>query len=251
MLIHGLGEGAYIWTDLARHLPSDYSAFAVDLRGHGRSPRSADGRYVVDHYVADVVAALDSLGLERVILIGHSLGGDVVTRIATEHSERIAALVVVDCGMESGEPGRRMVLNLWYSLRVYATAEEYLQWLTRLRPLVSPELLKHCVAEALKGSEETGFTLRVDPAVFLRPNHPRKDNRDWAILPRIKCPTLILRGANSAVLPKAVAIRMATTVPNCSLQEIEKAGHAVMLENPSAFREQVFKFLLQVRDIVL
>jgi pimeloyl-ACP methyl ester carboxylesterase len=247
MLIHGLGDGAYVWWALVRNLPAGYRAYAVDLRGHGYSPRSVDGRYPVLQYVTDVVETLDALALDRVVLVGHSLGGEIAMRIAAAHCERVAALVVVDCGMEPAESGRRMVLNLWSGLRVYATMEEYLRWLARTRPRVAVELLRHCAVEALEGSAEKGFTPRVDPEVFVRSNHPRKDLReDWAMLAQIRCPTLIVRGLGSAVLSKAAAVRMAAAIPRCTLREIEGAGHAVMLENPVAFREHLSSFLLEV-----
>src|SRR5215471_21206345 len=89
VLIHGLGDGAYVWMDLLRNLPAGYEAFAVDLRGHGNSPRSADGQYLVSQHTADVIQALDSLRIDRAVLIGHSLGGEIAARIAIARPERV------------------------------------------------------------------------------------------------------------------------------------------------------------------
>ncbi len=248
VLIHGLGDGAYVWTDFVRHLPADYQALAVDLRGHGYSPRSAGGQYFTHQHVADVTATLDRLGLERPVLIGHSLGGDVAMRIAIAQPQRIAALVIVDFGPESGPSGMRVIHNLKHSMREYATVQEYLRWLTRTRPMISAELLEHCAVESLEGSAEGGFRLRVDPAIFWANAPHRNPKIEWAALASIACPTLLLRGAASAVLPKAVAEKMAAAVPDCTLLEVSKSGHAIMLENPGAFRQCVCDFLNRLRE---
>jgi len=136
-------------------------------------------------------------------------------------------------------------------VRVYASIEEYLQWQVRIRPLASFELLRACAAEALEGSEETGYTLRVDPAIYSFANAPSKNpGLQWEALERVECPTLVLRGTNSAVLPRAVATRMAAAIPDCALLEIERSGHAIMLDNPAAFREHVRRFLVDVGNRV-
>jgi pimeloyl-ACP methyl ester carboxylesterase len=119
------------------------------------------------------------------------------------------------------------------------------------RPLAPLELLQHCATEALEGNPESGFRLRVDPKFFTPANHPRNDTRlGWEMYSRIACPALLVRGAVSAVLPRAVAIRLAAAIPDCRLHEIRGSGHTPMLENPAAFREQVCSFLGQVRERV-
>ncbi len=251
MLIHGLGDGAYIWADFARHLPADYRAFAVDLRGHGYSPRSADGLYFTDRHVADLIDTLDRLGLDRVVLIGHSLGAEIALRLAIARPERVAALVAVDFAPESNPTGLRVIHNLVNSVRLYATIDEYLQWLARTRPMASMEMLRYCAAESLEGSADQGFRLRIDPQILSLAHAPSSNaSLEWTLLARVACPTLILRGSSSAVLSKAAAERMAATLPHCTLQEITRSGHAIMLENPAGFREHVAAFLREVRERV-
>jgi pimeloyl-ACP methyl ester carboxylesterase len=248
VLIHGLGDGAHVWMDLLWNLPAGYQAFAVDLRGHGNSPRSADGRYLVSQHATDVIQTLDMLRVDRAVLVGHSMGGDIAARVTIAHPERVAALVMVDVGME---PRQQVVFNanlkLYRSMRTYASVDEYLETLVRTRPLAPIELLRHCATEALEGSPETGFRLRVDPRFFQPANHPRNDTRlNFEMVSGIVCPTLLVRGALSAVLPKADAIKLAAAIPDCALQEISGAGHAPMLENPVVFREHIHAFLNRV-----
>lgn len=251
VLIHGFGDGAYVWSDYARNLPTGYRAIAVDLRGHGHSPPSPDGLYFTHRHATDVIEMLDRLGLDRVVLIGHSLGADIALRIAIAEPERVSALVVVDFAPESSRTGLHVIHNLAQSVREYASAEEYLRWLVRIRPMASIELLKHCAAEALDGSAETGYRLRIDPKIFSLAHAPSNNaSLDWALLSRIACPALLLRGANSSVLSRAAAEKMAAALPDAVLHEIGNCGHAVMLENPVAFRDHVNRFLSQMGERV-
>jgi pimeloyl-ACP methyl ester carboxylesterase len=252
MLIHGFGEGAYVWVDFVRNLPPGYRAYAVDLRGHGSSPRSPDGLYPRQRHVSDVIETLDTLRLNRLVLIGHSLGGDIATRIALAQPNRVAALVIVDLGLELRDTAaRRMNGNLWHSMHaVYSGPEEYLRELMRARPLASIDLLRHCAAEALQGSPETGFRSRLDWRIVSPANNPRNDSQlSWDMLAQIACPTLLLRGASSSVLPRIVAEKMAGAIPGCALREIRNAGHAPMLENPQEFRELVGQFMSTVQCV--
>lgn len=250
LLIHGFGDGAYVWSDLGRRLPARFTAFAVDLSGHGYSQRSPTGEYFTHLHVADVTATLERLQLPRVILIGHSLGGEIAMRIALASAERVAGLIVVDFGPETKRSiGVRMVRDLSGSMRRYATADEYFEQLVRSRPLASRELLRHCANEALESDPATGFRLRVDPAIYSLAHIPSKNPKlEWEQLPRIGCPTLILRGAGSSVLSRAGAERMAELMPRASFRQVERSGHSIMLDNPREFRDCVVAFLEQIAE---
>jgi len=94
VLLHGLGEGAADWAGVAPAFARRYRVYAPDLRGHGRSGRP--GRYSVELMAADVLGFLDALGLDRVDLIGHSMGGLVGYLLAGDHPERVGRLILED-----------------------------------------------------------------------------------------------------------------------------------------------------------
>lgn len=97
VFVHGLGGTAGQWRAQLAHLRPWTRALALDLRGHGRSTPAADGAYAVADLAADVSAVADELGLERFVLVGHSLGGSVAIEVARrEGAERVAGLVLVD-----------------------------------------------------------------------------------------------------------------------------------------------------------
>jgi 3-oxoadipate enol-lactonase len=94
VLLHGLGERASDWDPVRAALAASHTTHAVDLRGHGDS--DWPGEYSHDLLEVDVVRLLDCLGLNHVVLVGHSMGGSVAFRIAAHRSDLVARLVVED-----------------------------------------------------------------------------------------------------------------------------------------------------------
>lgn len=94
VLLHGLTASGANWAPVAPVLASRYRVYAPDLRGHGAS--DWPGEYRFDSLVADVVGFLDALALDRVVLVGHSMGGVVGYLLAARYPERVGALVLED-----------------------------------------------------------------------------------------------------------------------------------------------------------
>jgi pimeloyl-ACP methyl ester carboxylesterase len=101
--VHGITANSQAWRAAARALAPDAGLLAVDLRGRGKSNR-LPGPYGLASHARDVLAVLDHLGLERAVLAGHSLGAYIVARVAAEHPDRVAALVLVDGGLAAPPP---------------------------------------------------------------------------------------------------------------------------------------------------
>jgi pimeloyl-ACP methyl ester carboxylesterase len=98
VLLHGIGGGGPgDWDTVAEQLADRWRVYAVDQRGHGRGERTST--YAIDLLVADVAGLLDALGLKRVAVVGHSLGGVVAYLFAARFPERVEALVVEDAGL--------------------------------------------------------------------------------------------------------------------------------------------------------
>jgi pimeloyl-ACP methyl ester carboxylesterase len=94
VLLHALGENSTDWAGVTGPLAASFRVFALDLRGHGASdwPGTYSFRLMRD----DVIGALDGLGLDRITLVGHSMGGVVAYLIAEEQPDRVDRLVVED-----------------------------------------------------------------------------------------------------------------------------------------------------------
>jgi 3-oxoadipate enol-lactonase len=108
VLLHGLGEGAADWDGVAPAFARHCRVFAPDLRGHGSSDRPGD--YSVELMAADALGFLDALQLDRVDLIGHSMGGLVGYLLAGDHPDRVGRLILEDVAAlrprERGAPER-------------------------------------------------------------------------------------------------------------------------------------------------
>ena len=94
LLLHGLGEGAADWAGVAPAFAKDWRVYGPDLRGHGRS--DWPGEYSVELMAADALGFLDTLELDRVDLVGHSMGGLVGYLLAGDHPQRVGRLILED-----------------------------------------------------------------------------------------------------------------------------------------------------------
>jgi lipase len=101
--VHGITANSQTWSLLARTLAPEVSVLAVDLRGRGASA-GLPGPYGLGAHAEDLLAVLDHVGLEKALLVGHSLGGYIVARFAVEHPVRVASLVLVDGGLSQPLP---------------------------------------------------------------------------------------------------------------------------------------------------
>jgi non-heme chloroperoxidase len=97
VLLAGLGNTAHVFDQIAPKLSADYHVYGVTRRGFGASSAPATG-YSSDTLADDVLAVLDSLGLERPVLAGHSIAGGELSSIGSRHPERIAGLIYLDAG---------------------------------------------------------------------------------------------------------------------------------------------------------
>ena len=101
LLVHGWGADSHEWNAHIPHLAATRRVLAPDLRGHGYSS-VPEGGYTISGLAADLVGLLDHLGVAKVVAVGHSMGGQVVSALAVEWPERVAAMVAVDPGY--GQP---------------------------------------------------------------------------------------------------------------------------------------------------
>jgi pimeloyl-ACP methyl ester carboxylesterase len=255
VLLHGFGNEAHFWDDLAPELAPYYRTLAVDLRGHGDSDRDVEGRYDHLSMAHDLESLTEALGFSRLVLIGHSLGGRVALRFAGRNPEKLAGLVLVDSGPDLDARGTtRIRLDTTQQSPTFTSVEEYEQLLGRIYPEAEPESLARLARTGLERRKDGQYERKLDTALFQRhASISEEERRTWAeteskalweALGRIECPTLVVRGAASDVLSADVADRMVETARRGLYAEIPRAGHSVMLDNPPAFRKAVTAFAL-------
>ena len=255
LLVHGFGNEAHFWDDLAPALAPYYRTLALDLRGHGDSDWDADGRYDHLSMARDLECFAGALGFTRLVVVGHSLGGRVALRFAGRNLEKLAGLVLVDSGPELDARGTtRIRLDTAQQSPVFGSVEEYAELLARIYPGARRERLARLASSGLRRRENGRYERKLDPALLRRHDSIPEDKQRasaeaeakalWEALARVDCPTLVVRGAASDVLSAETADRMVETARRGVLAEIPRAGHSVMLDNPEAFRTAVTGFVL-------
>ena len=96
VFVHSLAGNTQQWSAQLNHIRTTRRAVALDLRGHGQSLPPENGDYAIESMVQDIQMVIDQLGIERFILVGHSMGGSVAGAYAGVYPERVAGLLLVD-----------------------------------------------------------------------------------------------------------------------------------------------------------
>lgn len=243
-LLHGGSAHAHWFDAITPAFADRFRLICLDQRGHGTSDWADPPAYATEDFTADLRGLLDALGLDRVILVGHSMGGHNATAFAAWHPERVRALVVVDSRPAiPADRLERMRIRGRRPRRLYPSAESAIESF-RLLPretVAEPRLLAH-LARAGIAQKNGGWMYRFDPAA----THQRAPTDLWSHLPRITAPTLIVRGELSPVLPPETAERLRAGIAGATLVEIPGAYHHLVLDRPAAFTATLTTFLTNV-----
>jgi pimeloyl-ACP methyl ester carboxylesterase len=251
LLIHGIGDSSDTWREVIAQLSREYTVIAPDLLGHGRSDKPrAD--YSVAAYANGMRDLISVLGVERVTVVGHSLGGGVAMQFAYQYPDRCERLVLVSTGGVSHE--------VHPLLRLAAAPT-----LDFILPLLSLGPTRHLGAYGLKLLESTRTDLgrdaphlaRVFDALpdatarraFVRTIRAVVDWRGQAITMLDRCyltrgmPTLLVWGTRDAVLPFRHAHLAHAAMPGSKLVPFEGAGHFPHQTDPAKFMNVLRDFL--------
>ena len=254
--VHGLTRQGRDFDALARSLCGDYRVVCPDVVGRGRSDWLADpAGYAVPGYVADMVSLLARLDAEVVDWVGTSMGGLIGLGLASLDGAPVRKLVLNDVGPVIEAAALQRIgsyvgqSGFWRTLDEAADALGALsqgfgphsraQWLALTAPQLKP---------ATRDGVE-GFTTRVDPgiAVPFRGITPELAKAGeamlWQAYDRLRCQTLLLRGAQSDLLSAETARAMTQRGPRAQLHEFPGVGHAPTLVHDDQI-EVLRRFLL-------
>lgn len=244
VLLHGIGDSACVWGDFAERTSGLFRIIALDQRGHGFSDHPSPPAYTCRDYVGDLEALIDSLSLEGIILMGHSMGALHATFYASERPEKVVALIHADIEPHPPPWNRRYLQGLYENLPpYYSDAEEYVRFLRKNSPYADNRLLIRHTASDLYQLEDGTYRCRYDREVLahfdlydLRPK-----------LGNITCPTLVIRGAESRVMGRKEAMAMAAAIPRGRFAEVPRATHPLHTDNPEGFAQVVLEFLFNLQ----
>lgn len=252
LLLHGFPELWFSWHGVMAILAErGYHAIAPDLRGYNRSekPPGRD-RYSGARYEEDVLGLLDALGLERVWLAGHDVGGGVAFRLAFGHPERLERVVILSAAhpvaWERANPSDDPDSISWFR--------------SFFRLPFLPELVARSggwwmLTRSLRNTSRPGTfegeTLAVfqsawarDDAISTMMNVYRSPWEEIPLPPdgRPRVPVRVLQGERDAFLPKAAHAVTAEFLPEGGLIELEGLSHWLLLEDPERVAERMLEF---------
>jgi esterase len=245
LLLHGIGNYGRYWDFFADAVAGRLRLIATDARGHGESGKPADD-YAPKEFVADAIAVLDTLEIDRALIVGHSMGGTHAIRLAAAHPDRIARLVVVDAGPEAMPEGaeRARRLSLERPER-FEYADEALAYLRRTSPGYSEEVYANRMRWLFR--EDAGDVVWRSSHEALTSIMSGSRHGDlWDALRGVRCPVLLVRGTRSNVLSDDVAQRMIKTLADGRLIQLD-AGHNIALDRPKELAEAVIAFAREAR----
>jgi pimeloyl-ACP methyl ester carboxylesterase len=243
LILHGFSRHAWQATPTARALVADHRVIAIDQRGHGDTDWT--DMYGTGPMVADVLALLDALQIERVALVGHSMGGMVATTFAALHPERVRAVILGDIGPEVAATGIERIQRQVREQDVFASVDEaYAHSLTH-DPYADRDALRSWAEHNVRELPDGTLTWKYDKA--LRDGTARYENfagdEQWAFWSAIDVPVLILRGEHSDILSEDIAAHMLAANPHAELQTLPGAGHSIAIDAPAAVASAVAEFL--------
>jgi len=233
LCVHGYCQSSAYWAPtLGRLALVDVRGLAPDLPGFGASA-SLPGPYTMEAYADGLAALLDARGLERVALVGGSMGGVVAQHFALRHPARLARLLLVATGGVMGNPAAGLARADEVAAAPWdaAAVEPVVKGFFRDPP--SPERL----AEYRQIALMTSHVAAVEAA------RSNAQSRTLERLGEIRVPTLIIQGRHDRARTPEHGAAMRDRIPGARLEVLEASGHTPQLEEPDAFHALALPFL--------
>jgi esterase len=247
VFLHGVALNAHTWDVVCLAMRERYHCLALDQRGHGDSEWAPDADYSPEAHLRDIEGFADHLGLDQFVLVGHSMGGLNALVYANTHSDRLAALAIVDIGPGMRSGGAQRIRDFVAETAELDSLEDAVEKALAFNPRRDPRLLRHSLQYNLRelpsGKWARKHDLRMWKQGELREKQRARIREYFKDTHRIKCPTLIIRGAASDVFLDEDAEKFAQTFPKGRYVRIEGAGHTVQGDNPRALSQALAQFL--------
>ena len=241
LCLHGLMRNSRDFEYLAVHLAGRYRVVAPDVRGRGFSARDANSRnYQIPTYITDLLLLLRGLGVDRVNIIGTSMGGLMAMVLAAMQPRLVASIVLNDVGPEidprgleriRGYAGKSPPVRSWEEAVAQVRSIYGAVW-----PGLSDERWERIARLSYRANAEGVPQADADPLVA----EPLRDDKAatvnlwplWGTL--AKTPVLAIRGALSDVLSAATLARMRREKPDLAVLEVAQRGHPPLLDEPES-----------------
>ncbi len=273
VLVHGMRDLALALTPIAEAYRQQYHVIAPDLRGHGESENP--GSYAMSQFVADLRAMMRNRGIQQHVLIGHSLGGHIVSRYAALYPEDVRALVLIDGMGPPRMPGAGSILARSHAMRgntedllklngdrrQLQDADEAFNRLTRNNPRLDHQLARLMIAHGVEPHPDGGVRWKFDPRVQMVWSTLSHEESEllWEL---IDCPVLVITGEYAMnywasrwehmeglqELHDEEIKRRCELFKQARHVSIPEAGHMIHYDEPVALNAAIGDFLAQIPD---
>ncbi len=238
IILHGLFGMSDNWLTIGKQLSKLYHCYILDMRNHGRSPKSEDLNY--DDMVEDVYEFLTDFGLRTVSFIGHSMGGMVAMKFALEYSHRVDKMVIVDIAPKSYPALHQNILNGLKAIPIDQINSR--QEADRiLAEYVTSGKTRQFLLKNLYRQRDNSYAWRVNlDAIY---NHVSDIGHGIPTDQAFEKPTLFIRGEKSDYILKEDKSQILSIFPKATIIDIKDASHWVHAEKPEEFLEAVKTYL--------
>jgi pimeloyl-ACP methyl ester carboxylesterase len=251
LFLHGSGPGVTGWRNFRGVLPTfarQYRCLVLEFPGFGVSD-DFGGHPMVTAQGA-VAPFLDALDVPKVDIIGNSMGGGVGINFAINNPDRVGKLVTIGgIGTNVFSPGPSEGIRLLQDFTEEPTRQRLVDWLRSMvfdEALVTDQLIEERWALATDPPTLESARRMYGKAAFAQMMAMmRKADlpMPWAIMHKVKCPTLLTWGRDDRVSPLDMALIPMRTIPNAELHVFPNCGHWAMIEAKQAFESSVLAFL--------
>src|SRR4051812_15407833 len=233
--VHGLTRVGRDFDELARALRSRFRVVCPDMAGRGESDRLADPMlYGIPQYVSDVVTLIARLDVEAVSWVGTSMGGLIGMALAAQAASPIKRLVLNDSGPVVSKISLERIGSYLGRAPAFGSLEQAEAYVRATAASFGPhsDAQWRFLTEVWARRNEDGtYRAHYDPRIAepFRATMPENDMELWPLYDAIRCPTLVVRGAESDLLSKKTTQEMASRGPKARRVEIPGVGHAPTL----------------------
>jgi len=246
VLLHGGHQSAHSWDLVSLHLAQRFRVLALDQRGHGDSEWARDVSYTNHEMSLDAEAFIAALGLERPILMGHSMGGRNSMLLVRHSPSLLRALVIVDVGPEVSDRGRAVIAGFVRDNDEFDDLEHFVRNVQQYDPYRSREHIERTVKYNMLQRADGKFVSKCDA-------NPRRlgvvrgtgplENITLEDARAFDLPVLLVRGADSRIFTADAAERFCDALPQGTLTTVPNCGHNVHGQNTKGFIEATTDFL--------
>jgi pimeloyl-ACP methyl ester carboxylesterase len=245
VFIHGFMGGAYDWRFNVPELSKHFAVKAFDLPGFGYSEKPLDFPYTSEGYADFVKAYLDVCDIGKAVLVGNSMGGQIALETYLKYSDRVSSLILIDSG---GYPGSvRLLLFRLLKIQIVGT-----MMMSLITPLAVRYVLKNDILcdDSSVTDEAVNYyynvykttNARKIPPVVVK-NMIRDERYICSKWNEIKCPTLVIWGAQDKVIPRSYAEFFKEALPTAKLMIVEGAGHMPHIDKAKVVNDAVVDFV--------